>query len=233
MNDPDYNMASWAQIRDGINQISVQLAEGTTTSADILKNLMPYITAAADAGMRMEAEQMNMGARVLQHQGAIEVLTNKPSKGHAGGMRGILENKSVSSLPMLGSDKLAFRNWNDRLVNIVSNIRPGSRKILKAMMEFVDQEIPGDFYDDWKETQESGEMEQAGTTYMSIDEDLYTLLTDRTEGEAALRVRGCTPGSGCKAYMTIYKWFTGVSGQAIAERMKKICRRPRPRTRET
>ena len=93
---------------------------------------------------------------------------------------------------------------------------------MKAMMEFVDQEIPGDFYEDWKETQESGEMEQAGTTYTSINEDLYTLLTDRTEGEAALRVRGCTPGSGCTAYMTIYKWFTGVSGQAIAERMKKI-----------
>ena len=163
MNDPDYNMASWAQIRDGINQISIQLAEGTTTSADILKNLMPYITAVADAGMRMEAEQTNIGARVLLHQGAIDVLTNRPAKSQAGGVRGILECKSVSNLPMLGSDKHGFRNWNDRLVNIVSNIRPGSRKILKAMMEFVDQEGTGDFYEDWKEQQESGEMEAAGT----------------------------------------------------------------------
>merc|ERR1712163_108641 len=100
-----------------------------------------------------------------QHQGAIDVLTNRPAKSQAGGVRGILECKSVSSLPMLGSDKHGFRNWNDRLVNIVSNIRPGSRKILRAMMEFVDQEGTGDFYEDWKEQQESGEMEAAGTPY--------------------------------------------------------------------
>ena len=100
-NDPDYNMASWTQIRDGISQISIQLAEGTTTSADILKNLMPYITAVADAGMRMETEQTNIGARVLLHQGAIDVLTNRPAKSQAGSVRGILECKSVSSLPKL------------------------------------------------------------------------------------------------------------------------------------
>ena len=168
-NVEDLDMANWTQIREGINQISVQLAEGATTTADILKNLLPYMTAVVDIGSRMENEQTNMGARVLLHQGAIDVLTNMPAKSHTGGMRGILESKSVSSLPILGSDKHAFRNWNDRLVNIVSNIRPGSRKILKAMMEFVDQEIGGDFYDDWKETQESGEMELAGTTYANID----------------------------------------------------------------
>ena len=61
-------MANWTQIRDGISQISMQLAEGTTTSADILKNLMPYITAVVDVGMRMETEQTNIGARVLLHK---------------------------------------------------------------------------------------------------------------------------------------------------------------------
>ena len=226
-------MANWAQVKEGLSQVSTQLASGTVTTAEVLKNAMPYMAAMADLGIRMENDyaKLNMQTaaefgevrqKVLVHQGAIEVLTAKPVKSHTGGARGILENKSVSSLPTLGTDKNLFRNWNDRMVNVVASVRPGSRTILQAMMEYVDQEIGGNFEESFKKMQEYKDMEAAGTTYESIDEVLYTLLTDHTEGEAALRVRGCTPGMGCKAYMTVYKWFMGVSGQAVTERMKKI-----------
>ena len=60
--------------------------------------------------------------------------------------------------------------------------------------------------------------------------NVYMLLMDRTEGEAPLRVRGCKPGMGCKAYMTVYKWFMGVSGQAVTARMKKLMSPATPRT---
>ena len=147
-------MASWTQVREGITRASTQLASGAVTSADILKSVLPRILAVADIGVRMENDHANLGAqmvtefgevkqKVLIHQGAIEVLTNKPAKGHGGGTRGILESKSVTNLSMLGTDKHSFRNWNDRLVNKVSNVWPGSRKITKAMMEFVDQEVGG------------------------------------------------------------------------------------------
>ena len=89
------------------------------------------------------------------------------------------------------------------------------------MMEHVDQEKVGNFEEVFKESQEHRDMVAAGTTYERINEDLYTLLMDRTEGEAALRVRRCEPGTGCRAYMTVYKWFMGVSGQAVTERMEK------------
>ena len=155
------------------------------------------------------------------HNGAIEVLTRRSEKDHTGATRGILEHKSVTSLPMLGTDKNSFRNWNDRMVNVVVNVRPGTRKIFQYMMEYVDKEKGDGFEEVFKGSQECRDMEAAGTKYERIDEDLYTLLTDRTEGEAALRVRGCRPGMGCRAYMTVYKWFMGVSGQAVTERMKK------------
>ena len=131
-------------------------------------------------------------------------------------------NKSVSNLPALGNDKNSFRHWNDRLVNVVVNVRPGTRKLFECMMEYIDRETGGDFEELFKNSQACADMENAGTKYARIDEDLYTLLMDRTEGEAALRVRGCKPGMGCTAYMTIYKWFMGVSGQAVTERMKKL-----------
>ena len=41
-------MANWTQVKEGISQISAQLATGATTSADILKNMMPYMTAMVD-----------------------------------------------------------------------------------------------------------------------------------------------------------------------------------------
>ena len=145
----NFNMVNWTQVKEGISQISTQLASGTVTTAEILKNVLPYIAAVADLGIRMENDHAKLGMqtatefgevkqKVLIHQGAIEVRTNKPAKSHAGGARGILENKSVTNLPMLGTDKNSFRKWNDRLVNVVSNVRPGSRKVLKAMMEYVD-----------------------------------------------------------------------------------------------
>ena len=110
------DMLNWAQVKEGISQVSTQLAAGTVTSADILKSVLPYILAVADIGIRMENDHANLGAqvvtefgevkqKVLIHQGAIEVRTNKPAKSHTGGTRGILENKSVTNLPMLGTDK--------------------------------------------------------------------------------------------------------------------------------
>ena len=90
------DMVNWAQVKEGISQVSTQLAAGTVTSADILKSVLPYISAVADLGIKMESNHANLGARVatefveveqkvLMHQGAIEVLTNKPAKSHTGG----------------------------------------------------------------------------------------------------------------------------------------------------
>ena len=43
-------------------------------------------------------------------------------------------------------------------------------------------------------------MVDVGTTLEKISEDLYTLLTDKSEGEAALRVKSHEPGSGILAF---------------------------------
>ena len=122
-------------------------------TAEILVNVIGYLAAIADMGNRIEndcskmnkqmieefsdyskmnkqmiAEVGEVKQKVMMHQGAIEVLTTKPERGQAGSARGILENKSVTSLPMLGTDKNSFRNWNDRMINVVVNVRPGTRK---------------------------------------------------------------------------------------------------------
>ena len=154
--------------------------------------------------------------RATQQQGALEMLANRTgSTDRQHRPRGISESKAVCKLSNLGTDKTTFRMWNERLINVVSQDRYGSRKLFKAMMDHVDQEGGGNFEDLFKDPEGSKEMISGGTTYERMDEDLYTLLMDKTDGEGALRVQGCSPGQGVKAYMVVYKWFMGASGQAV------------------
>ena len=94
--------------------------------------------------------------------------------------------------------------------------------MFRAMAEYVDQDKTGDFRTLFKNTQDCKDMESQGNTYKNISEDLYILLVDKTEGEAMVRLRGCPHGDGVSAYMAIYKWFTGASEQATAERIRKM-----------
>ena len=64
------DMINWTQVREGINQVSTQLATGTVTSADILKNVMPYILAVADLGIKMENDHANLGAQMVTKVGS-------------------------------------------------------------------------------------------------------------------------------------------------------------------
>ena len=55
-----------------------------------------------------------------------------------------------------------------------------------------------------------------------INEELYHVLVEKSEGETALRVNSGEPGSGLEAYQRIYLWFAGMTGLAITERTRNI-----------
>ena len=127
-------MTSWTQIKEGLAQVNSQLTAGMTVKAEVIMNVITYLAAIIDVGSKIENDQSKMSMqaavdigeirqKILMHNGAIEVLTKKTEKDHTGAARGILENKSATSLPMLGTDKNSFRNWNDRMVNVVVNLR--------------------------------------------------------------------------------------------------------------
>ena len=131
-----------------------------------------------------------------------------------------MESKAVADIETLASGKTAFRSWNEKLINAFSQARQGCRGMFRSMAEYVDQDMTGDFETLFKNTQDCRDMESQGSTYGNISEDLYILLVDKTEGEAMVRLRGCSHGDGVSAYMAIYKWFMGASGQAITERIR-------------
>ena len=96
----------------------------------------------------------------------------------------------MQSIKPLGSDKGGFRMWNEKLINIISQIRPGSRKLFSAIAEFIDRDNEVDsqlFKQHFEDTDMKKDMEDRGTNYGDMSEDLYVLLTDRTEGEAGIQ----------------------------------------------
>ena len=236
-------MATLAQVREGQNHFSGQLVSGAAASQDMLSSMLQQLIVIVDVMCRVEQDQSRLTTRVAmevgsvkdkaaQQQGMLELMYNnggqKSDKSHQ--PRGILESRAIGSIANLGSDRTAFRLWNEKLINVVSGIRYGSRHLFKCMMDYVDQETGGNFEELFRGTDGCKEMENGGTTYERMDADLYTLLMDKTEGEAALRIRGCNPGQGIKAYMVMYKWFMGTSGQAVTDRVKKLMTPGTPKT---
>ena len=235
-------MATIAQVREGVTHLGQQLAAGTAVSAAFLGEVLTQLVIFMDIVGRMEQDQSRPTTQVAvevgsikekaqQQQGALEVLASRPGGGdRPHHNRSILDSKAVCNLSSLGSDKATYRIWNERLINVIAAVRFGSRRLFKAMMEYVDKEEGGNFEELFRASDGCREMEAEGTMYERMDEDLYTLLMDKTEGEAALRVRGCNPGQGVKAYMVAYKWFMGASGQDVTNRTKRLMSPTTPKT---
>ena len=134
------------------------------------------------------------------------------------------ESHCVSNLKVLGSDKAEFKVWNEKLINAMTQTlgRPW-RKYMYSLNAALDSGRK--MLDDI----ELGELDGATDLEEQVqaEEDLYYVLVEKTEGEAALRVQSGTPGEGLQAYMKVYLWFAGAAGLALAE-MPRAVTQPTP-----
>ena len=117
---------------------------------------------------RVSNELLNLSHKMDTH---TDVLTKHDAviehqRGVQGNVRtqAILESRAIGGLTKVGGDRMEFKNWNERLINAMSQIRPGSRAVFQKMMEIVD--IGTDSLM-WETTLESSRertiMEEAGT----------------------------------------------------------------------
>ena len=148
-------MASMAlnAIREAVSAIGVALGNTGVMAQDIGNNILVNLTALVDASAginnRLENTENNMNAINVMVSNEIRNLNDKvaflqgaveANKGSGHRKQGILESKSVQGIKALGSDKGGFRMWNEKLINIITQIRPGSRKLFTAMAEHVDRD---------------------------------------------------------------------------------------------
>ena len=223
-------MFNWDEVRGNIQTIGARIAsleEVDPNLREALVLMIGMIMPIGDAVYQGRQETQAMGDTINQLQGRVDNTTQR--SGSTRRRLGILESRAAADIETLASGKTAFRSWNEKLINVFSQARQGCRGMFRSMAEYVDQDVTGDFETLFRNTQSCRDMESQGSSYGNISEDLYILLVDKTEGEAMVRLQGCSHGDGVSAYMTIYKWFTGASEQAVAERIRKLMSPPTPK----
>ena len=101
-----------------------------------------------------------------------EVANMKTST--AGGTRyhNVLDSKSIQSIKQFGGDKSTFRTWNDKFINVFTQVRANSRAVFDAMCKHVDREIEEAFEikhnSEWFKTQ--------GIDQAKFNEYMYVVL---------------------------------------------------------
>ena len=202
----------------------------TTTIGQLFVMIDPIAGLMANFGvMANEKQRLETGIKNVTHstgmvQGAVESLVKQQEAKKDGGggrhNRNVLESKSVANMKTLSSGKASFRMWHEKLVNVMEQLRPGSRGLFKVLTKYVDREVEANF-EEWVKALEEcdGLLDE---DYNNINEDVYVLLMDKCEAEALTRVRACPAGEGLLAYRAVYKWFMGASGQAISDRVRGL-----------
>ena len=95
------------------------------------------------------------------------------------------ESRCVSSLKLLGSDKSEFKNWNEKLINTLSqSLGKPWRIFMENLNRKLDQDRKVLELDELNEIEGADLLEE----HDSCSEDLYCVLAEKTEGDVALRV---------------------------------------------
>ena len=139
------------------------------------------------------------------------------------------ESRCVSNMKTLGSDKSEFKNWNEKFINALAQVLgPQWRVFMKSLNKELDTNrkiIPESDLHRINGSQHLGDVAKA-------NEDLFYVLVEKTEGEAALRVNSTEPGEGIMAYQKIYLWFAGTTGLALSERTRMLMHPEAPKREE-
>ena len=111
------------------------------------------------------------------------------------------DSRCIANLRTLGSDKSEFRAWNDKLINAMAQmLGPQWRKFMRNLDLELDRNRVV------LTTEQLNSIEGAANLGDAdyVNENLYYVLVEKSEGEAALRVNSGEPGQGLMAYQKIY-----------------------------
>ena len=162
----------------------------------------------------LDNDNMALSARIsLVENANVNQSQSQPNR------RILSESRCVSNLKTLGSQKEEFKNWNEKLINATAQtFGPDWRKFMKNLNGRLDQDKR--IFDDNELASIPGS--QGIAHHINCSEDLYYVLVEKTEGDAALRVNSGDPGDGLRAYMRVYLWFAGTTGLALTEKTRML-----------
>ena len=209
---PPVSRESFAQALGNVRQLLVQARE-TQDAKEVLIKVFLAIEATAEISDRLV---LSVGAV----EDKVEIWTAARSHSH----KQLSESKCVGNLKNLGSDKAEFKSWNDKLINAIAQTQGTEwRRFMKNLNKALDQDRKVLAKEDVKKIEGAAEVDLGAKS----SENLFYVLVEKTDGDAALRVNSGEPGEGLEAYMRVYLWFAGTTGLALTEKTR-ILMHPTP-----
>ena len=151
------------------------------------------------------------------------------SEGKGGGRWGTnksaMEHKAVMNLKTQGNDRAGYRMWHEKLVNAFAQVNGQYRGILERVAKEIDKGTDMSIMQgnaDWESWVSMVDIASDKVDMSKLNEDMYSVLMDKSEGDAWLRVKSVNSGHGMEAFVKVYKWFMSTSGQGLSERARAI-----------
>ena len=129
------------------------------------------------------------------------------------------------------AERAQFKEWLGKLKNAYSQVRPGSRIVFDSL-EKIAYKVNEDGKDEEEVPRGTTGVNMNGMDFDEFNEELFTVLLDKTEGEVYRKVanqeydtlRNGLKDAGMKAYVMIYVWFTETTGLQLSERRMRLMR---------
>ena len=197
-------------IQTGEQNIEQRIKDIETVIETGDKNTTAVVSGISNDMSVVRGEFQQMAMKMTSMQNELDRLKHSggggTGAGHGGGNQhrpeNIMNNKAVFGLKSFQADKAGFRIWNDKLINALSTVSPDMRKMMNKFMTKVDYDKTG--FIDENEYSKAGGIMPGNMTWEQIDEMIYFILMDKTEGEAFQKVRTVSAGKGIAAYQKIY-----------------------------
>ena len=150
----------------------------------------------------------------------------------------IMESKAIQEIGKLATGT-GYRKWLTKTKNLFEQARPGARKMptflemIKEEETIVKMRSMGDgtshadaiesIYNDKMESKEfQGSYEQLVDLFSEMDRDLWTILLEKTDGEAYDKVNSVIQGDGLWAFVKLHTWFSRTTEAGITNRLIAI-----------
>ena len=126
--------------------------------------------------------------------------------------------KAVLNLRVLADDRAGYKEWHTEFINVVSQVRPGMRYLLRDLEAHREEVFTEQDFAIF--TQDDRYMDR----YEDWSHDLWRVSIEKTTGDALLRVKGVAMGNGMKAFRRLRRWYGEQTDLGLAELLQKVLR---------
>ena len=218
-----------SHLRTGAGQVQTNLEElEQKVKAELVQGIGARMIDGESKIAMIEQKMNAIEGMIIGMNGAGMSFGGGSGGGGKGGYRsrGVLEYKAMQFMKPLTGDKTGFRQWHQKFVSAAYTVQEEFGDMIRSIAADLDT---GSKVDEIRQKLE----EKYGDEFMDEwSAKLYTVLMDKSEGEAYDKIKGVSGRDGVEGYAKVYQWFTEISGLGLAEQARRLMHPEPPKTEE-